>query len=71
MSTDLWPVIAIIFLSLAPSSAVLVAKPDRKLCPAYFLSSKPAFNACFLIIKATFLSEIGKASHFYLFAAIF
>ena len=48
------------FLSLAPYSAVVVAKPDLRLWPAYFFSSKPALRACFLIIKATFLSDIGK-----------
>ena len=42
ISVDLWPVIAIIFLSSAPDSAVEVAKPDLKLCPAYLYPSKPA-----------------------------
>ena len=31
MSDDLCPVIAIIFLSVAPDSAVVVAKPDLRL----------------------------------------
>src|SRR6056300_1644581 len=35
ISVDLLPVIAIILLSSAPDSAVEVAKPDLKLCPAY------------------------------------
>ena len=64
ISTDLCPVIAIIFLSLAPCSAVVVAKPYLRLWPAYFFSSRPALNACFLIIKATFLSDIGKTKSF-------
>ena len=63
----LWPVIAIIFLSSAPDSAVEVAKPDLKLCPAYLLPSRPAKLAYFLIINATLLSEIGKILPFFVF----
>ena len=58
ISTDLCPVIAIIFLSLAPYLAVVVANPDLKLCPAYFSSSNPALAKYLLIINATFLSGI-------------
>ena len=49
-----------IFLSSAPNSAAVVAKPDLRLCPAYFEESKPAFSAYLLIIRATDLSEILK-----------
>ena len=56
----LCPVIAIIFLSSAPNSAAVVAKPDLRLCPAYLVESKPALLAYFLIISATDLSEISK-----------
>ena len=35
ISVDLCPVIAIILLSSAPDSAVDVANPDLRLCPAY------------------------------------
>ena len=63
ISVDLWPVIAIMFLSSAPDSAVDVANPDLKLCPEYFLLSNPAIDAYFLITKATLLSEILKNSN--------
>ena len=42
ISVDLCPVIAIILRSSAPDSAVDVAKPDLRLCPAYLWASKPA-----------------------------
>jgi len=45
---------------LASIAAAVVAKPDLRLCPAYFDESKPAFSAYLLIIKATDLSEISK-----------
>ena len=47
----LCPVIAIILLSSAPSSAVDVANPDLRLWPEYLLWSNPANAAYFLIIK--------------------
>ena len=50
------------FLSSAPNSAAVVAKPDLKLCPAYFDESNPALSVYFLIIKATDLSEISNIS---------
>ena len=56
----LWPVMAIIFLSSAPNSAAVVAKPDLKLCPAYLDESNPALLAYLLIINATDLSEISN-----------
>ena len=48
------------FLSSAPDSAVLVAKPDLRLWPAYFSESKPAKFAYFFIINATLLSDISN-----------
>ena len=58
----LWPVIAIIFLSSAPNSAAVVAKPDLRLCPPYLLGSNPAYDAYFLIINETLLSDISNIS---------
>ena len=48
------------FLSSAPASAADVANPDLKLCPPYFVGSKPARKAYFLIMSETDLSEISK-----------
>ena len=59
------------FLSSAPNSAAVVAKPDLKLCPAYFDASKPAFSANLLMIRATDLSEISKIFPELLFTNLF
>ena len=67
----MWPVIAIIFLSSAPNSAAVVAKPDLKLCPAYLDESKPTCSAYFLIISATDLSEISNIFPLFVLANLY